>query len=109
MGLFAILLFAFGVLAESRTRQNTYSGVSCIMGGRLAALFVSYIIQLIGRLTIIMFQWFLLFSYIILKQQIAIIALELYNAFFVLIYASSSFLYDSYVYKDYYERHDSQF
>jgi len=41
MGLFAILLFAFSVLAESRTRQNIYSGVSCIMGGRLAALFVN--------------------------------------------------------------------
>jgi len=41
MGLFAILLFAFSILAESRTRQNIYSGVSCIMGGRLAALFVN--------------------------------------------------------------------
>ena len=41
MGLFAILLFAFSMLAESGTRQNIYSGVSCIMGGRLAALFVN--------------------------------------------------------------------
>jgi len=41
MGLLAIVLFAFGVLAESRTSQNTYAGASCIMGGRLAALFVS--------------------------------------------------------------------
>lgn len=39
MGLFAILMLAFSILAESRTRQNIYSGVSCIMGGRLAALF----------------------------------------------------------------------
>jgi len=57
MGLFAILLFAFSFLAESRTRQNMYSGVSCIMGGRLAALFVigqsycSYSISLIAQIT----------------------------------------------------------
>jgi len=41
MGLFAVVLFAFSFLAEARTRQNIYSGVACIMGGRLAALFVN--------------------------------------------------------------------
>lgn len=41
MGFFAVLLFAFGVLAETQTRQNIYAGVACIMGGRVAALFVS--------------------------------------------------------------------
>lgn len=39
MGLFAILLLTFGFLASSATRQNIYSGVKCIMGGRIAAFF----------------------------------------------------------------------
>lgn len=42
MGLFAILLFTFGVLASTATSGNLYSGVKCIMGGRISAfLFLS--------------------------------------------------------------------
>jgi hypothetical protein len=37
MGAFAMVLVVFGFLASSATRQNIYSGVRCIMGGRIAA------------------------------------------------------------------------
>jgi putative Mn2+ efflux pump MntP len=43
MGCFAIVLLFFGFLATGATRQNIYSGAKCIMGGRVSALFVSFI------------------------------------------------------------------
>jgi len=48
MGLFAIFLFFFGILASSATRQNMYSGVRCIMGGRISAflfLCITYLLN----------------------------------------------------------------
>ena len=41
MALYAIVLTVFGYLATGATRQNIYSGAKCIMGGRVAAGFVS--------------------------------------------------------------------
>ena len=41
MGVYAIMLLTFGFLATGATRQNIYSGVKCIMGGRVSAAFVS--------------------------------------------------------------------
>jgi len=48
MGLFAMILVLFGFLASSATRQNIYSGVRCIMGGRIAAflfLVLTYVLN----------------------------------------------------------------
>ena len=50
MGLFSLLLLTFGFLATGATRENIYSGVKCIMGGRVSAGFfmvLSYILNLI--------------------------------------------------------------
>lgn len=41
MGVFAILVLIFGILATGATRRNVYSGEKCIMGGRVSAAFVS--------------------------------------------------------------------
>ena len=41
MGVLAILLLIFGILATGDTRKNVYSGAKCIMGGRVMAAFVS--------------------------------------------------------------------
>ncbi|XP_067663694.1 neuronal membrane glycoprotein M6-a-like [Haliotis asinina] len=49
MGVFAIILLIFGLLATGATRQNVYSGAKCIMGGRISAAFfmaISYILNL---------------------------------------------------------------
>ncbi|ELU01175.1 hypothetical protein CAPTEDRAFT_228771 [Capitella teleta] len=43
MGLFSIVLLAFGFLATGATRQNIYSGASCIMGGRISAIFFTVV------------------------------------------------------------------
>ncbi|XP_033742758.1 neuronal membrane glycoprotein M6-a-like [Pecten maximus] len=39
MGVFAIILLAFGYLSTGATRKNVYSGAKCIMGGRVSAAF----------------------------------------------------------------------
>lgn len=44
MGIFAIILLIFGFLATGATRSNIYSGAKCIMGGRIAGAFVSYVL-----------------------------------------------------------------
>jgi hypothetical protein len=40
MGLFAIMLLTFGFLSTGLTRQHVYSGIRCIIGGRVSAIFV---------------------------------------------------------------------
>lgn len=58
MGLFAILLMTFGFLASSATRDNLYSGVKCIMGGRISAfLFLALTYLLNGA-------WILITSFV---------------------------------------------
>lgn len=41
MGVLAVLLLIFGILATGDTRKNVYSGAKCILGGRVMAAFVS--------------------------------------------------------------------
>lgn len=41
VGCYSIMLAVFGFLATGATRGNLYSGAKCIMGGRVAATFVS--------------------------------------------------------------------
>ena len=42
MGVYSIMLTAFGALATGATRKNVYSGAKCILGGRCSAVFVSW-------------------------------------------------------------------
>lgn len=42
MGIFAIVLLAFGFLTTGLTREHVCSGVTCIKGGGVLAVIVSY-------------------------------------------------------------------
>jgi len=48
MAIYAVLLVVFGYLATGATRQNIYSGATCIMGGRIAAGFFLVMTQLLN-------------------------------------------------------------
>ncbi|XP_048776479.1 proteolipid protein DM beta-like [Ostrea edulis] len=71
MALFSILLLVFGFLATGATRQNVYSGKSCIMGGRVSAGFfmaMSFLLSLcwvviLGVATIPVFLYIMLGSF----------------------------------------------
>ena len=41
MGIYALILLVFGILATGATRDEVYSGANCIFGGRVSAVFVS--------------------------------------------------------------------
>ncbi|KAK2168819.1 hypothetical protein LSH36_14g12008 [Paralvinella palmiformis] len=39
MGIYALILLVFGILATGATREQVYSGANCIFGGRVSAVF----------------------------------------------------------------------
>lgn len=50
MGVLAVLLLIFGILATGDTRKNVYSGAKCILGGRVMAAFflvLSYVLNIV--------------------------------------------------------------